>query len=92
MRSNARFALQLTGADGPLPHAREIKVQTGGLLGLQALLYPERTVQDNVDDIISLIETALQSYQGFDELPYGIINQAIVKFEGRRKKSRSGKD
>ena len=35
MRSKARFALHLTSADGPLPHTKEIKVQTGGLLGLQ---------------------------------------------------------
>jgi hypothetical protein len=91
MRSNARFALHLTSAGGPLPHAREIKVQTGGLLGLQALLHPERAAQGNIDDIIGLIKTALQNYQGLDKLPYDVINQAIVKFEGRRKRSHPNK-
>ena len=38
LRSNARFSLQITQANGPLPHAKEIKVQAGGLFGLQQLL------------------------------------------------------
>ena len=32
LRSKARFSLHLTHADKPLPHTKEIKVQTGGLL------------------------------------------------------------
>ena len=38
LRSNARFSLQLTQVNEPLPHAKEIKVQVGGLFGLQQLL------------------------------------------------------
>lgn len=91
MRSNARFALHLTTADGPLPHAREIKVQTGGMLGLQTVLFPEKAAHPNVENIIGLIDKALQDYQGFDQLPYDVIVQAIVKFEGRRKHSRRDK-
>ena len=87
MRSNARFALHLTSATGPLPHAREIKVQTGGMLGLQAALYPECAAHENVDNIIGLIDRALQEYGDLDRLPYDSIVQSIVRFEGRRRRS-----
>ncbi|MDX2456904.1 MAG: hypothetical protein QNL87_05300 [Gammaproteobacteria bacterium] len=86
MRSKARFALHLTSADSPLPHAREIKVQTGGLLGLQGLLHTEKSDADNVENIIGLIDTALARFERLENLPYDIIVQAIVKFEGRKKR------
>ena len=88
MRSKARFSLHLTSADSPLPHAREIKVQTGGLLGLQGLLHPEKAAADNVENIIGLIDTALTRFERLENLPYDIIVQAIVKFEGRKKRPR----
>ncbi len=37
LRRNARFALGITSAEGPLPHNKEIRVQVGGLRGLKAL-------------------------------------------------------
>ena len=48
LRSNARFSLQITQADGPLPHAKEIKVQAGGLFGLQQLLDNKNLTQTAV--------------------------------------------
>jgi len=92
MRSKARFALHLTRADGPLPHAREIKVQTGGLLGLQGLLYPEKSDAGNIDNAIGLIDTALTRFGTLENLPYDIIVQSIVRFEGRKKRSRRHDD
>jgi hypothetical protein len=92
MRHKARFALRLTRADAPLPHAKEIKVQTGGLLGLQALLHPEKSGQQNIDNVLGLIDLALQRFGRLAELPYDGIIQAIVKFEGRRKRPRAGDD
>ena len=88
MRSNARFALHLTSADGPLPHTKEIKVQTGGLLGLQALIYPYRATDTNIENAIGLIDAAIEKYSSLEKLPYDILVQAIVKFEGRKRRPR----
>jgi hypothetical protein len=90
MRHKARFALHLTHADAPLPHAKEIKVQTGGLLGLQTLLYPEKAAAQNIDNVLGLIDLAMQHFGGLAELPYDGIIQAIVKFEGRPRRPRAG--
>jgi len=90
MRHKARFALHLTHADAPLAHAKEIKVQTGGLLGLQTLLYPEKAAEQNIDNVLGLIDLAMQRFGGLAELPYDGIIQAIVKFEGRPRRPRSG--
>lgn len=88
MRSKARFALHLTSADAPLPHAREIKVQTGGLLGLQGLLQPEKSGADTINNAIGLVDAAITRFERLESLPYDIIVQAIVKFEGRKRRSR----
>lgn len=88
MRRKARFALQLTRAENPLPHNKEIRVQTGGLLGLQEKLYPQQAGQETVDDIDGLIRQALGVYGCIDALPYGRIVQSIVAFRGRRRRAR----
>lgn len=88
MRRNARFALQLTRAEGPLPHNKEIRVQTGGLLGLQEQLRPELAEQNTVGNIYGLLSQALGVYRQVDALPYEQIVQTIVAFQGRRKRVR----
>lgn len=85
MRDKAVFALKLTRIDGPLPHAKEIKVQTGGLNGIRHILSGE---QDNspIADISALLQSAIERFGDLDELPYTEIARNIVQFEGRRGK------
>jgi hypothetical protein len=86
MRRNARFSLHVTHADGPLPHAKEIRVQIGGLLGLQKLLHPDTSPAGEVDNINGLATEALERYRRIEDLPYDRIVQSIVSYEGRRKR------
>jgi hypothetical protein len=88
LRRNARFSLHLTHAEGPLPHAKEIRVQVGGLLGLQQLIDPETNTHDRVDNIYALTKSAFARYENLQGLPLDQIMQAIVSFRGRRKSSR----
>lgn len=92
LRDNARFALQITNVPGPLPHAKEVKVQIGGMLGLQKLLHPELNNDVLVHDINGLAEAASQRFNGLENLPYSEIVKSIVNFEGRlRRRSRKEK-
>ena len=88
MRRNARFSLHITHADGPLPHAKEIRVQIGGLLGLQKLLHPDLAQADSIHDINGLATEAIGRYRRIENLPYELIVQTLVSFEGRRKRTR----
>ena len=84
LRSNARFALKIRTLDSELPHAKEIKVQNGGLLGLQRALQPEVS-GDDVSNIAGLITLGEQTYGSLEQFPYREIVKSIVKFEGRRR-------
>ena len=92
LRKNAKFALQMTNVPGPLPHAKEVKVQIGGLLGLQKLLDPSLLDEALVHDINGLAETALQQYQTLENLPYSEIVKSVVTFEGRPRRQSRKKD
>lgn len=87
LRDNARFALQMAHIGGPLPHNKEIKVQVGGMLGLQALLHPERATSETVDDVVSLLNTAQTRFGSLDQLPYQDIVKYISHFQPRMRHS-----
>lgn len=85
LRSKARFALGISIIDQPLPHAKEIRVQNGGLLGLQRVLHSESGCTEKIGDIAGLIKLAEQNYGSMERLPYQEIVKTIVRFEGRRR-------
>lgn len=89
MRDKALFAMQLTKIDGPLPHGKEIKVQTGGLLGLQKLLDPALADKTEVTDIQAVLNRAIECYSNIEQFPFEQLVQDIVHFEGRSRKTRS---
>jgi hypothetical protein len=85
LRENARFALKITVLDGELPHAKEIKVQNGGLLGLQRILHPDLS-GDKVIDIAGLTVLGEQTYGSLEQAPYQQIVKSIADFHGRRRR------
>lgn len=91
MRQKARFSLHVTHATSPLPHAKEIKVQVGGLLGLQKAMDTQAADVSTVDDIYRLTNAALGHYVSLADLPYEEIMQSIVAFKGREKRPRPEK-
>ena len=88
MRKNASFALQLTRVDGPLPHAKEIKVQTGGLLGLKKSLDTAEHEVERVDDIAALLLQAETQYRQLKLLPFSEIVKSVVNFQGRKRRNK----
>lgn len=89
MRKNASFALKLPEAGGsPLPHAKELKVQVGGLLGMQSLVFNEKKDVQKVEDIDLILQSALEQYGDFSRLPFTEIVKSITTFKGRQKRSR----
>lgn len=85
LRRNSAFALKHPPIEGPLPHAQEMKVQCGGLAGLQ------RTLADaeEVGDIHTLVQAACRSPGGLAGLPYSAIIQSVAAYQTRRRAGRS---
>ena len=86
LRLKAAFALKISSGHGPLPHAKEIKAQCGGLMGLYQALNPEQENITGVEDIATTIQQAMNQYQTLEQFPYEIIIQTIAHFKGRPKR------
>ena len=84
LRSGSRFLLKLQRTGEPLPHNMEIRVQLGGIEGLQKLLNPERAGH-KVEDIVEIVRQADMIYDGIDALPYSEIVQSVAAIRVRRR-------
>jgi hypothetical protein len=75
------FALGKPRIDGPLPHAQEMRVQCGGLKGLQHTL----DGSSEVSNVAQLLDTAQGRWHGLADLPYSaIVHAAALVYKGRR--------
>jgi hypothetical protein len=96
LHDKARFVLQQSRVDAPLPHAKELRVQCGGLSGVAATLAsaaqptdrePEQPAQPpSVDDVQSLVREARRQYGQLRQLPLQDIIQTIARFQSRRRR------
>lgn len=90
-RKKSRFSLHLMTADKPLPHANEIRVQVGSLLGLQISTGCVSSDNTTVTDIYGHLKQAISRFKQINDFPYEEIIRSVAKFEGRKKRSRSKK-
>lgn len=88
LREKSRFALRETFIDGPLPHNKELKVQAGGTLALQLLLFPARAGEKTVQDIDELVNIGLSKYGNIAGFPYGELVKGVVHYESRPKRGK----
>ncbi len=84
LRDKATFALKLSHIDSPLPHAKELKVQCGGMLGLEASLTQQGS--EVVGDIHQLLEKAFAQYGAAETLPYTEVVRTITAYQSRKKR------
>lgn len=86
LRRNSVFALKLTQPEGPLPHAQEMKLECGGLLGVQQALAPAAQAPATVGDVRGLVEAARQKFGDLQNLPYSAIVQSVAAYQIRRRR------
>lgn len=80
LRHNFTFALGKLHIDGPLPHAQEMRMQCGGLRGLQFSL----DANDQVCDIAALVVMAQQKFGELADFPYAqIVRLANTHYKAR---------
>lgn len=83
LHQNAAFALKLAHPGDPLPHAKEIKVQCGGLLGVQRLFDKGANSVKNIHALVGEVQRRFGSMQ---DVPYQEVVKEIAAFEGRRRR------
>lgn len=91
LRRNARFALRLKRVEGALPHAKEMKVQAGGLRGVRAAVAGLPVHEEKVDRVSGLIGEAVTQFHGLENLPYDEIVKIIATFEYRPRRHQRSK-
>lgn len=83
LHQNAIFALKLNRPHAPLPHAKELKIQCGGLLGVQRLGDPEAEVAGSIHALIAEVQARFGEIQSW---PCGEVVKAITAYEARRRR------
>ncbi|AKH21819.1 hypothetical protein [Sedimenticola thiotaurini] len=86
LRHHSRFVLKASQESGVLSHAQALRIQVGGLRGLEQVM-EQQTQQDSrfIPDIYSLINRAKKEYGALDNLPFNLIIQQVAAFKGRRR-------
>jgi len=79
-RSKANFALGVTSAPQVLTHAKAVKLQCGGLLGLQAAVAGHA---GQVPDIHGLIVRSIAQYGAIRMFPFDEIMRSVVHYRHR---------
>ncbi len=82
LRINARFVFQRKETSQALAHTEEIKIQNGGLIGLQTLL--QSSNDKIVKDIDRLISDAETKYQELEKIPYSQLMKDISAYSLRK--------
>jgi hypothetical protein len=85
LRERATFALKLRPAGAPTPHAVAMKLQCGGVTGLQhALAAPNA-------DVHRLVTSARERWGSLLDLPWQEMVRGVVAWQGRRRHRATGK-
>ena len=80
LRHNFGFAIHTLHDEAPIPHGQEMRIQCGGLRGLQDVLRGDAEVAD-VDE---LIRAALQSWPEDGDIPFSaVVHAAHLHYKGR---------
>lgn len=82
LREKSAFALKMTDMQRPLPHAQILKIQCGGLRGLQRCLDPDAPAPD----VQRLIKGSKEQYTDLTLLPFSEIVKEIAAWQNRRRR------
>lgn len=87
LRKQTAFLFKID-IEGPLPHNKEIKVQNGGMLGMQQLLMDEAS-SETVNDISALMKKSIEQFGSIEQVPYNLVMPSVSRYQTRPKRKRS---
>ena len=88
MKLSALAAMDLEDDLLTVPHNTLVKIQYGGLLGLQAMMSPEKANSTQIENIEALIAQARSTYGELTNVPLETINEVITHFKTQRRRKK----
>ena len=71
-----------------LPHNVLVKIQYGGLTGLDNLLDKQLETTGKIDDIASLVMNAEMKFSSLENIPLESINETIIDYKVQRRRKK----
>lgn len=84
LRHHSRFTLKSNDEKDILSHAQALRLQVGGIRGLDLVVEEREEALLYVEDIHDLLNRARQLFEQLDRLPFNEIIKQVAAFKGRR--------
>ncbi|TVO75489.1 hypothetical protein [Sedimenticola selenatireducens] len=84
LHQHSRFILKFSDEHDILSHTQALRLQVGGIRGLDKIIENREEATHFVADIHSLLGKAIDSYTNLTELPFSELIQQIAAFKGRK--------
>jgi len=85
LRKQTRFVFKID-IDGPLPHNKEIKVQNGGMQGIQKIFLDD--TDQGLPNIAELMLKSIECYGSIEAVPYNLIMPSVTSYKTRPKRQK----
>lgn len=90
LREQARFALRTEERRRLLPHGKAIRLQVGGMRGLQLLLKPGEPAPATVTDVDGTLARAEDQFGSLATIPFSEVMREVAAYR-MRKRTRRGR-
>ncbi len=88
LREQARFALRTEEDRKLLPHGKAIRLQVGGMRGIQAALAGESQPSDSIDDIDGTLAKAEHTFGQLESVPFSTVMREVAAYKVRKRARR----
>ena len=83
LRRKSQFPLHIPEQVAVLPHAKEMRVQAGGILGLCKVLEIETGEPHSQPNVVEVLEICNERIESIETMPFTEIIREIVHFQAR---------
>jgi hypothetical protein len=88
LREQARFALRTEEGRRLLPHGKAMRLQVGGMRGLQRVLGIAKSQTQTIDDVDGTLAAAEARFGALDGLPFSEIMREVAAYQVRKRSRR----
>jgi hypothetical protein len=88
LREQARFALRTEEERRMLPHGKAIRLQVGGMRGLQKALAKDDAAAGEIADVNAMLARAEDQFDALEHAPFSDIMRDVAAYQVRKRSRR----